>query len=75
MEQYEIIYDWCGEESEEFNLTETFTGNWLELQDYIKRMRKNGCYKVNFLTDMVCALTTAVMWFSTWGHTVTAGVV
>lgn len=25
MEQYEIIYDWCGEESEECNLTETFT--------------------------------------------------
>lgn len=47
MEKYEIIYDWCGEESEERNLKETFTGNWFELQDHIKQMRKNGCYNID----------------------------
>lgn len=44
---YEIVYDYCGEFTEEKNLTETFEGSWTELQDYIKKMKKNGCYNID----------------------------
>ncbi len=47
MEDYEIIYDYCSEDGfEERNITENFTGTHLELMDYIKQMRENGCYNI-----------------------------
>ena len=45
--KYEIIYDWCGEYSEERNLTEVFEGTWTELKKYLKEMRENGCYNIS----------------------------
>ena len=45
---YEIIYDYCDEDGyEQHNLTETFEGDWLELQAYIKEMRHEGCYNID----------------------------
>ena len=47
MATYEIIYDYCSEdESESFGCTEKFEGSWLELQVYIKDMRREGCYNI-----------------------------
>lgn len=44
--EYEITYDYSGEYSDEYNIRETFVGSWTELQDYIKNMRRNGCYNI-----------------------------
>ena len=41
--KYEITYDY----EDEHNITETFEGSWLELQDYLKRMREIGCYNID----------------------------
>lgn len=44
---YEIIYDYTDEGGyESRNNTETFEGTWTELQAYIKKMRKQGCYNI-----------------------------
>lgn len=44
---YEIIYDYTDEGGNESrNITETFTGDWTELQAHIKAMRKQGCYNI-----------------------------
>ena len=44
---YEIIYDYTDEGGyESRNNVETFTGDWNELQAYIKAMKKNGCYNI-----------------------------
>ena len=40
---YELIYDY----EDEHNIHETLEGDWMELQDYIKRMRENGCYNID----------------------------
>lgn len=56
---YEIVYDWCGS-SDEFdsgeasNCFEEFVGTWTELQDYIREMKKNGCYNIvaTFINDV-----------------------
>lgn len=46
-ELYEIMYDYTDEGgNEEKNIREEFEGTWTELQDYIKQMRKNGCYNI-----------------------------
>lgn len=45
-ECYEIIYDWSGEYDEALNITERFDGSYEELQEYIKQMKKNGCYNI-----------------------------
>lgn len=54
MQKYEIIYDYDnsaldydGGYFEEKNIREEFTGSWDELQDYIKSMKKNGCYNID----------------------------
>lgn len=39
---YEIVYDY----EDEHNLVEIFEGSWHELQDYIKQMRRDGCYNI-----------------------------
>ena len=46
---YEITYDYCSEEGyEETNITERFEcETYQQLKDYIKQMRKNGCYNIN----------------------------
>lgn len=44
---YEIIYDFCSEYSDEHNLYETFVGSFDELQDYLKTMKRNGCYNIS----------------------------
>ena len=48
METYEIIYDYCGEDGNcDYNIREEFTGTWEELQQYIKQMKRNGCYNIS----------------------------
>lgn len=45
---YEITYDYTDESGYECrNIRETFEGSWMGLQDYIKRMRANGCYNID----------------------------
>lgn len=45
---YVIVYDehddWAGECC---NLETSFDGTWQELQQYIKDMRKDGCYNIS----------------------------
>lgn len=43
MAKYEIVYDY----EDERNIREDYCGSWSELQDYIKQMRKNGCYHID----------------------------
>ena len=54
MDVYEIRYDYCNEDGYcEEDITEEFEGNWDELKDYIKQMKRNGCYNIDatFLYD------------------------
>lgn len=54
---YEIIYDYTSEEGyEENNNVEQFEGTWTDLQDYLKQMRRNGCYNIdaNSICDGIC---------------------
>lgn len=45
---YEILYDYDDESGEIYrNNSETFEGTWSDLQDYIKQMRRNGCYNID----------------------------
>lgn len=44
---YEIIYDYDDGWSESRNNVEIFEGSWDELQDHIKKMRRNGCYNIS----------------------------
>lgn len=44
---YEITYDYDDEWSGGGTSSETFEGTWSELQDYIKQMRRNGCYNID----------------------------
>ena len=51
---YRIVYDYTDEEGyESRDIEEEFEGTWSELQDYIKQMRRNGCYHIDasFLYD------------------------
>ena len=44
---YEIIFDVSdGFNYEELNIRELFIGSWLDLQDYLKQMRLDGCYNI-----------------------------
>lgn len=47
IDKYEIIYDYCDEFSETCNIVEYFEGSWDELHEYLKQMRKNGCYNIS----------------------------
>ena len=47
---YEIIYDYDDGWTEYRNNVEIFEGSWDELQECIRRMKKNGCYNI----DAVC---------------------
>ena len=45
--EYSIIYDYTDDGGyESRNNVEYFNGTWLELQDCIKRMRRQGCYNI-----------------------------
>lgn len=46
MAEYEIIYDYCGEEGGyvERNCCETFYGTWDELQQQLRCMKQRGTY-------------------------------
>jgi hypothetical protein len=45
---YRIVYDYTDEEGyESRDIEEEFEGTWSELQDYIKQMRRNGCYHID----------------------------
>lgn len=47
-ELYDIFYDYEDEEGYvSRNNKEEFQGDWLELQKYIKSMRRNGCYNID----------------------------
>lgn len=46
MSVYEITYDYSNEYDTERNITETFEGTWTELQEYIKQMKRNGCFNI-----------------------------
>ena len=39
---YAIFYDY----EDEYNIRESFEGSWIELQEYITNMRKQGCYNI-----------------------------
>ena len=44
---YEIIFDYTDDYGyESRNNVEMFTGSWTELQDHIKKMRRNDCYNI-----------------------------
>ena len=44
---YEITYDYTDEGGcESRNITERFDGTWTELQEYIRTMRRTGCYNI-----------------------------
>ena len=48
MTKYEITYDYCDEcGNEDKGITEDFCGEWTELQEHIKQMRKMGCYSIS----------------------------
>jgi hypothetical protein len=48
LDKYVIYYDYTDDYGYECcNCQETFYGDWFELQDCIKAMRKNGCYNIN----------------------------
>ena len=40
---YEITYDY----EDEKNIRENFEGDWTELQEYIAKMKENGCYNID----------------------------
>ena len=44
---YEITYDYDSEYDTERNITDRFEGTWSELQEEIKRMKRNGCYNID----------------------------
>ena len=45
--EYEIFYDYTDDGGyESINNIEYFNGDWLELQDCIKQMKRNGCYNI-----------------------------
>ena len=44
---YSIIYDFDDEWAGTGTTEEEFEGTWLELQDYIKQLKKNGCYHID----------------------------
>ena len=50
--RYEIIYDYCDEWTEDFNIGTTFEGSHSELEDYLKQLREAGCY--HFSVACVC---------------------
>lgn len=54
--EYKIIYDYCSEDgyTDEHNLSEYFNGTWTELQDYIKQMKRNGCYNIDAIAIDYC---------------------
>lgn len=47
IDKYEIIYDYSDEYGDSTNIVEDFDGSWSELQEYLKRMRQNGCYNIS----------------------------
>lgn len=50
MERYELVYDYCSTDGdwEEKNIHEEVEmADWYELKEYIKQMRKNGCYNID----------------------------
>ena len=44
---FEIIYDYDDGWTDTRNISETFKGTWDELQDYLKSMRRHGCYNIS----------------------------
>ena len=47
MGKYEIIFDFDDGWTTEFALSEIFEGTWTELQEYLKQMKKWGCYNIS----------------------------
>ncbi len=46
--KYEIVYDFTESDGYECrNIREDYTGTWMQLQEYIKVLRKNGCYNIS----------------------------
>ena len=46
-EQYEIIATVCENDGSEWDIRETFTGSWEELQTEIKAMKRQGYYNIS----------------------------
>ena len=46
-DRYEIVYDFCNDYTEERGAVEYFDGPWTELQEYLKQMKRNGCYNID----------------------------
>lgn len=47
IDKYEIVYDYSNDYSEEHNIVEYFDGSHIELKEYLKQMRRNGCYNIS----------------------------
>lgn len=47
IDRYEIVYDFCNDYTEERGIVEYFDGSWTELQEYLKQMKRNGCYNID----------------------------
>lgn len=48
IDRYEIIYDYSDEWSETCNIVDYFDSSFNELQEYLKQLRKNGCYNITW---------------------------
>ena len=49
---YEIIYDYTDEGGyESRNIVETFEGTYVEMQKYLRQMKRQGCYNIS-VTDI-----------------------
>lgn len=51
--KYEIIYDYCDDDTDERDLREIVACDWGELLDILASMRKQGCYHIaaNAISD------------------------
>ncbi len=44
---YEVIYDYDDGYDESRNIREEFSGDWSDLQKFIKELRDSGCYNID----------------------------
>lgn len=47
MSKYEVIYDYDNGYDEEKDILEEFEGTYLDLQNFIKYLKKSGAYHIN----------------------------
>lgn len=47
IDRYEIVYDYSNDYTDERGIVEYFDGSHSELKEYLKQMRRNGCYNIS----------------------------